>query len=54
MGIMGERDIPRNPILRNRAESGGIGVGETETAPEPEGCGAVGIGGQGAEGSAGP
>ena len=54
MGIMGEWDIPRNPILRNRAESGGIGVGETETAPEPEGCGAVGIGGQGAEGSAGP
>lgn len=51
MGIMGERDIPRNPILRNRGESG---WGETETAPEPEGCGAVGIGGQGAEGSAGP
>ena len=45
---MGERDIPRNPILRNRGE------GETETAPEPEGCGAVGIGDQGAEGSAGP
>lgn len=52
MGIMGEWDILRNPILRN--QGGGIGVGETETAPEPEGCGAVGIGGQGAEGSAGP
>ena len=46
MGIMGERDI-----LRNR---GNRGEGETETAPEPEGCGAVGIGDQGAEGSAGP
>lgn len=41
MGEVRERDIPRN-----RAESGGIGVGETETAPEPEGYGAVGIGGQ--------